>query len=448
VTNQSKLKKQRNILFALLMTLLPAVLAAAPVEKVWHDSEWGVLRIANRERMKQGLLPMSTTQALQQAAGIRANELIKTFEHTRPDGRSALTVLNEFKISYNTAGENIASGQSSPASVMRSWMNSPGHKANILNKAFSHMSVGYVSVNTGYQHYWVQLFTGGCQITNIAVGSVADTPVFKLGQDIDDLDLVVVLTCNHIKAYMPLIAEMCKGYNKNNTAIQTVTVTYGSLVTTFSLSLEQFAEQSAEPPITPAAAPQNVTVTVPAAPQNFTAAPGNRQVALSWDAPSNNGGSVITGYQVSSNNGSTWVTASSNIGHTFTGLTNSSSYTFMVRAVNSAGNGATAAVTAAPRVGDAAPQNAAVPSAPQNFTAVPGNRQVTLSWDAPSSNGGNAITGYQVSNNNGFTWVTASGSTRHTFTGLTNGTSYTFKVRAVNWTGFGAESVVTGTPRN
>jgi uncharacterized protein (TIGR02145 family) len=178
--------------------------------------------------------------------------------------------------------------------------------------------------------------------------------------------------------------------------------------------------------------------TTPSAPQNFTATPGNGQVVLSWTAPSSHGGSDITGYQVSSNNGTSWVAASSNTSHTFTGLTNGTSYTFKVRAVNAAGNGAEASASATPRT---------TPSVPQNFTATPSNGQVALSWAAPSSNGGSAITGYQVSSNNGSTWVTASSSASHTFTSLANGTSYTFKVRAVNAAGSGAEVSVTETPR-
>jgi titin len=87
--------------------------------------------------------------------------------------------------------------------------------------------------------------------------------------------------------------------------------------------------------------------TVPAAPGNFNASPGDSQVALTWTAPSD-GGSPITRYEVSSNNGSSWVTASSNSNHTFTGLNNGTSYTFKVRAVNAIGNGAEATTTATP----------------------------------------------------------------------------------------------------
>ena len=79
------------------------------------------------------------------------------FSHTRPDGRSCFTALTDLGISYGGAGENIAYGQSSPEEVMTAWMNSSGHRANILNSSFTKLGVGvYKSGNT---IYWVQLFT-------------------------------------------------------------------------------------------------------------------------------------------------------------------------------------------------------------------------------------------------------------------------------------------------
>jgi|GEM_PF-3608556 len=87
-----------------------------------------------------------------------------------------------------------------------------------------------------------------------------------------------------------------------------------------------------------------------------------------------------------------------------------------------------------------------VPGVPQSFAATPGDGQVTLTWAAPLSDGGSPITHYEVSSDNGITWNTASTDIGHTFTGLTNGTQYTFKVRAVNALGGGAEASATATP--
>ena len=186
--------------------------------------------------------------------------------------------------------------------------------------------------------------------------------------------------------------------------------------------------------------PQTITVTqagVPGSPQGFAAVAGNMQVTLSWSAPESDGGSAITGYEVSSDNGATWLPATSNTGHIFTDLTNGTEYTITVRAVNAAGGGAEASAKATPRT---------IPDAPQDFKALAGNMQVTLSWSAPAFNGGSAITGYQVSSNSGTTWVNASNNTGHTFTGLTNGVEYSFKVRAVNVAGNGAEASASAMP--
>jgi subtilisin family serine protease len=90
----------------------------------------------------------------------------------------------------------------------------------------------------------------------------------------------------------------------------------------------------------------------------------------------------------------------------------------------------------------------AAPSAPLDFTAVEVRGGVALRWTAPASTGGAAITGYQVSMNNGGSWVAASSSTGHTFTGLSAGVTYTFRVRAVNSAGGGEQAAATVTFRN
>ena len=92
----------------------------------------------------------------------------------------------------------------------------------------------------------------------------------------------------------------------------------------------------------------SVAPTAPTVPRNFQASAGDGRVVLSWSAPESNGGSAIIRYEVSRDNGSTWLTASSNTSHTFTGLTNGQSYTFRVRAVNAVGNSTAATVTATP----------------------------------------------------------------------------------------------------
>lgn len=113
-----------------------------------------VLRLVNIEREKEGLAPLEYVHAIQDAADIRASEITQSFSHTRPDGSSCFTVLHDAPISYFTAGENIAYGYRTPEAVVTGWMNSPGHRANILNASFTGIVVGF------QDYYWVQLFIG------------------------------------------------------------------------------------------------------------------------------------------------------------------------------------------------------------------------------------------------------------------------------------------------
>lgn len=118
-----------------------------------------VLRLTNVERKKAGLSELETYTALKHAADKRSLELEESYnpDHKRPDGQGFYTVLGEYHVDYNLAGENIAMGQSSPEEVVAAWMKSKGHRENILNNKFNMMGVGV------YQYdgviYWTQLFT-------------------------------------------------------------------------------------------------------------------------------------------------------------------------------------------------------------------------------------------------------------------------------------------------
>ncbi len=126
------------------------------------DSEHAFLKqvvdLVNAERAKEGLSPLSINQNVQAAAMVRAKECEQLFSHTRPNGSSFATALKEQNVSYRSAGENIAWGQHSPQEVMKAWMNSPGHRANIMNPNFTTIGVGYYE-NVNGTDYWCQLFT-------------------------------------------------------------------------------------------------------------------------------------------------------------------------------------------------------------------------------------------------------------------------------------------------
>lgn len=117
-----------------------------------------VVELVNAERAKEGLAPLTIDEKVQAAAQVRAVESKTSFSHTRPNGSSFATALKEQGVTYRRAGENIAWGQRSPEEVVNAWMNSSGHRANIMNENFTKIGVGY------YQHngvnYWSQLFIG------------------------------------------------------------------------------------------------------------------------------------------------------------------------------------------------------------------------------------------------------------------------------------------------
>ena len=115
-----------------------------------------VLELVNQERARAGCRPLKLAADLQDAAALRAREITVKFSHTRPNGKSCFTTV---KNQGRGVGENIAAGSNSPAKVMEGWMNSPGHRKNILDPKFRELGVGYVyDGNTEYRHYWVQMF--------------------------------------------------------------------------------------------------------------------------------------------------------------------------------------------------------------------------------------------------------------------------------------------------
>jgi len=200
-------------------------------------NELSVLRLTNQEALKAGNRPMGTTVKLQKAADIRAKELQKLYKHERPDGRDWFSVFDEVGfINHGGAGENIAAGYTSPSAVLKGWMNSPGHRANIL-RCTSLLGTGYsFGQNTEWGRYWVQLFAyGPTAIREIAVAPARG----KVGASIDSLGAYLILDYagNAEPAYIPITARMCTGYVKNKSGKQSVTVHYDSMTTEFEVTL-------------------------------------------------------------------------------------------------------------------------------------------------------------------------------------------------------------------
>ena len=122
--------------------------------------------LVNKERIAYGLQPVKVSPLLSEAANIRASELKANFSHTRPNGTSCFTAMSELGIQYKSAAENIAYGQKNPESVMNAWMNSSGHRANILNEKMEYIGVGVFYQDGVY--YWSQFFAASNSLSNDA----------------------------------------------------------------------------------------------------------------------------------------------------------------------------------------------------------------------------------------------------------------------------------------
>lgn len=135
------------------------ILKMSQVEQdAWTRSQ-ETLQLINEQRAANGLSNLTTSDKLYEASSVRAKEIADTFSHTRPNGDSAFTVLDSMDIFFMCAGENIAMGFPTPKSVVTGWMNSPGHRANILGADYTAAAVGVYLAPDGY-YYWSIFFIG------------------------------------------------------------------------------------------------------------------------------------------------------------------------------------------------------------------------------------------------------------------------------------------------
>lgn len=118
------------------------------------EIEQEVVRLVNLERQKEGLKPLTIDTELSKVARLKSEDMKNKmyFSHTSPTYGTPFDMLKQFNISYKSAGENIAKGQKTAQAVVDAWMNSEGHRKNILSSSFTHIGVGHSS------SYWTQLF--------------------------------------------------------------------------------------------------------------------------------------------------------------------------------------------------------------------------------------------------------------------------------------------------
>ena len=121
-----------------------------------YESE--VIRLVNEIRRENGLKPLTANWELSRVARYKSEDMANNryFSHTSPTYGTPFQMIRSFGLTYRSAGENIAYGQRTPAAVVDAWMNSSGHRANILNPSFTQIGVGYCASG----NYWTQMFIG------------------------------------------------------------------------------------------------------------------------------------------------------------------------------------------------------------------------------------------------------------------------------------------------
>ncbi|MDR1775340.1 MAG: CAP domain-containing protein [Actinomycetes bacterium] len=155
-----------------------------------YAAAWQVLVLTNAERAKEGLAPLTMDAQLVETAMVRARECLLVFDHTRPDGTPCYTA---FPANYTTgavAAENIGAGYPTAAAMVRGWMNSPGHRANIMNPALTTIGIG-VFHQDGAGYGWAQDFSNAAPVGATRPANVSgiydiavDTTKFPLRYDI------------------------------------------------------------------------------------------------------------------------------------------------------------------------------------------------------------------------------------------------------------------------
>lgn len=225
------------LVFSLCIVGTRADTLPAELGHICTAEEWEMLCLVNEQRLEQGLVPYSIYPELQAAAHVRTQELVSLYSHDRPDGQPWYTAITEAGVGYRAAAENIAAGQTSPESVVSAWLNSEGHRNNILDARFLHAGMGH---NAGgfLGTSWANLFmTDDCTITAIELSQPAAACT---GNTVEELNLYVKATCSkHGTCYLPLLDGMCTGFDPASGKDQTVTVTYAGQTATLQLQSDK-----------------------------------------------------------------------------------------------------------------------------------------------------------------------------------------------------------------
>ncbi|MYL32521.1 SafA/ExsA family spore coat assembly protein [Pontibacillus yanchengensis] len=139
--------------------IYPGDKVTIPLKQNIKSVEQEVIRLTNEERAKYGLPALKADWQLSRVARYKSRDMRDNnyFAHNSPTYGSPFQMMKSFNISYRKAAENIAAGQTSPEAVVKAWMNSSGHRKNILDKELTYIGVGYAKGGS-YGHYWTQQF--------------------------------------------------------------------------------------------------------------------------------------------------------------------------------------------------------------------------------------------------------------------------------------------------
>ncbi|MGN1481606.1 CAP domain-containing protein, partial [Porcipelethomonas sp.] len=209
------------------------VLAVTSEQDETREKIERVVELVNEERAKEGIAPVTLNETLTDAAMLRAEEITENFEHTRPDGTSCFTVLDDYNIGYWGCAENIAAGNSTADATMNQWINSSGHYANLMDSSYSEIGVGVVyDPDTTYGYYWVQLFIDPTDPIPTATTTPAVTAVSLSYDKVTTTTTTTTKAATSTTTTTPAVTAVSLSYDKVTTTTTTTTKAATTTTTT------------------------------------------------------------------------------------------------------------------------------------------------------------------------------------------------------------------------
>ncbi len=405
-----------------------------------YEAAYEVLEIVNEERAAEGLGALTMDADLLEAAMQRAAEINLYFSHTRPTGETCFT------ISSKAFGENIAAGQSSATSVMTSWMNSSGHRANILTS--SYQSIGIGCFTQGGVLYWVQLFGNGEATVKAQPSDTSVDATVSFNSDLEDWTMLLYLSAGS-GSYYGYKSTVCVDgsryieahvdnpgwsavYCKINASSLTWTSASKSYVTVSSAG--KLTGVSAGSSVITAttsggtlSASKTITAITTVKPTISSAANASTGIKVAWTTTSDDGYDAVKYYvyrKASGDSSYTKVKTTTSTSWTDTDVTSGTKYTYKIKALLEDESTTSYSDTASRTF-----------SAPTTISATSNTSSgIKVTWSSVSG-AANYYVYRKASSESSYTKVQTTTSTSWTDTSATAGTTYTYKVKAVTSSG-------------